>query len=459
MPRTMLTPWGLLALLGTGAPTHAQTQDPSAAPAAAEAPAQPAGLLPIPDYSGDLGERSALLGDLWGARTDLAQSGIQFGIDWTNTLQSVVSGGRDPGAAYGGSLDYNLNLDLMRMGILPGALVTLRAETRYGESVNGQTGAVLPVSTDQYVPLSSSLDEDIPIALTTLKLTQFLSESFALFVGKFDTLTGDLNEFASGRGVTQFQNINFIYNPTPLVTVPYATVGGGLVWKPSPMITLASMLISTTDSSTTSGLGSLDEGWTWASEMSVQYRLGRLPGGFNIGGTYAFDNDFATIGRRFTLQPGEGITPVPTQNDSWSVYISAWQYLFAEEPAAGGDAPLNLENGTPDRKGLGLFARIGFADQDTNPIRIAVSGGVGGRGLLPGRDNDVFGVGVYYNEAQTSRLATLANVEDSTIGVEAFYSIALTPAASLSLDLQVIEPVRNTHDPAVVLGTRLLVRF
>jgi len=47
--------------------------------------------------------------------------------------------------------------------------------------------------------LTDERDEGVPIAVTDLNYTQFLSEHLALFAGKIDTLDVDLNEFASGR--------------------------------------------------------------------------------------------------------------------------------------------------------------------------------------------------------------------------------------------------------------------
>ena len=128
-------------------------------------------------------------------------------------VQGVTNGGRDRTAAYGGTADYTVNLDLMRMGILPGALIKFRAESRFGSSVNGQAGPILPVNTDALFPLTDTLDEDIPITVTDLNYTQFLSPYLGVFFGKLDTLDGDLNEFASGRGTSQFMNANFIFNP------------------------------------------------------------------------------------------------------------------------------------------------------------------------------------------------------------------------------------------------------
>ncbi len=436
----------------------ATTGDPAPAVGGHAATEAPAGVVPLADYTGDFWTRSAVLGDLGGARTDLAEMGIQFNVDWTNTLQSVVDGGRDQTTKIGGTADFNITFDLMRMKLLPGAFVKFRGESRYGESVNGDTGTLLPVSSDMLFPLTSELNEGVPFDITNLTYYQFLSDHFAILAGKFDTLDGDPNEFASGRGLTQFQNLNFVFNAVPLLTVPYDVLGAGVIIMPNKWITIISNVFTTTDVSSVSGFSDLDNGLTWATEANFQYRLGRLPGGFNIGGTYAFDNDFKTVNRRYTFEPGQGVVVPPDQNDSWSVYLSGWQYLFAEDDGRG-DEPLDPENRIPDLKGLGVFARLGFADQDTNPIQVAFSVGLGGRGAIPGRDNDIFGVGYFYNDAQENRLQTILNLKSYGQGFEAFYSVAITPAMHLTFDLQVVEPVSNNLDTAVILGGRFLVHF
>lgn len=454
-----LTAFAVIALAAMGSELLAQdaaTPSPAPPPPAAT---PPAGILSIPDYTGDLWTRRALLGDFNGGRTRLANKGVQFGIDWNQTVQSVVDGGRDDATEYGGTLDYNLTLDLMRMNVLPGALIKMRGESRYGESVNGDAGPILPVNTDSFMPLAGERDEEIPFTLTTLTYFQFLSESFGVFLGKFDTLDGDPNEFASGRGLTQFQNLNFIFSPAPLVTVPYSALGGGLLWLPNKHITLSTSIFTTADSSTTTGFDKIGDGWTWAAEAQFQYRLGHLPGGMNVGGSYAWAQSFSTVGRRFVFQPGEGITATPDQDESWALYWSGWQYLFADEPAEGGDKALDLVNGVPDRQGFGLFARASIADEDTNPVDYTISGGVGGRGLFPGRDHDVYGVGYYYNSLQSRRLTSVLGVDDKSQGFEAFYNIAITPAAGLTFDAQVVESASENIDTAVVLGARLLLRF
>jgi porin len=283
----------------------------------------PAGLLPIPDYSATIWTRQYVTGDWWGARTFLANKGIQIGVELNQYVQGVTNGGRERVAEYGGTADYTVNLDLMRMGVLPGALIKFRAESRFGSSVNGAAGPILPVNTDLLFPLTDTLDEDVPITVTDLNYTQFLSPYLGVFFGKLDTLDGDPNEFASGRGTSQFMNANFIFNPALALRLPYSTLAAGVILMPIPPgpkggITLVSTVMNTQDSSTTSGFDDFDEGTTWTSEVDFQYRLGPLPGGLNVGGIYSFNQNFAALNSRFVFQPGEGLVVPNRLLKNWS---------------------------------------------------------------------------------------------------------------------------------------------
>ncbi len=455
----MLKP--LLMLTLAAAPSIALGADETApktaaAGAAAEAPAQPQGLLPVPDYSGDFWNRNRLTGDWGGTRTDLANKGIQFDINFTQTLQSVVDGGRDTGTRYGGSLDYLLTLDLMRMGVMPGAMIKFRGESRFGEAANDIAGPILPVNTDGFFPFGDTNDDDIAFALTNLTYYQFLSEHFGVVLGKIDVLDGDPNEFASGRGTTQFMNGNLVFPTSPLVAMQaYATLGAGVIWMPTKNVTVMSVVLNATDSSTTTGFEDFGEGTAWLTEAQFQYHLGNLPGGQTVGFIYGFDNTFIDLGNRFIFEPGQGIT-IPTTDEAWAFYWSTWQYLFVEQPS---DKLINVMDGKQDLQGVGLFLRIGFADDDTNPIDFTISGGVGAKGIIPGRDNDTCGLGYFYYSIEVSRLAIAINVDDQVQGFEAFYNLAITPAAQLTLDVQVVESAAAAVDTAVVLGMRLNLQF
>jgi porin len=443
----------------------ADTQPPSTQPATSAA-SQPAtkpatqpdkakGILPIPDYSGDLLQRSYLTGDWYGARSKLANKGITLDFNFTQVAQSIVKGGRDNDTDYGGSLDYLFKFDLQQMGAVPGGIFTFRAETRYGESVNNDTGAILPVDTRGLFPLTDRPNDTIPITVTELNYTQFLSPHFGVFIGKLQTLDGDPNEFSSGRGRSQFMNSNFIFNSALALTTPYSTLGAGGIWLPTENISVSTSFINTKDSSTTSGFENLNNGWTWNTEADFQYRLGKLPGGVNVGVNYAFAGDFSQIDGTLSLIRGTGLT-LPHTSDSWALYTSFWQYLYTPDDTS---KHINHRDGKPDLRGIGVFGRLGYGDPSTNPVHWSTSIGLGGRGMIPTRDQDTFGVSYVYTALQNNRDYTVLNISEYTQGTEAYYNIAFTPAVNLTFDVQWIEGGAQSIPAATILGMRLNLRF
>ena len=99
-----------------------------------------------------------------------------------------------------------------------------------------------------------------------------------------------------------------------------------------------------------------------------------------------------------------------------------------------------------------------FADDRTNPVQWSLSGGVGGRGLIPSRDDDTFGIGVGYVDFDAGPFLSALGIDDDAYGFETFYNIAVYRGIALTLDLQVIDPV-STADTTTILGGRLNVRF
>jgi len=149
------------------------------------------------------------------------------------------------------------------------------------------------------------------------------------------------------------------------------------------------------------------------------------------------------------------------QEGSWNVYYNFDQYLYETEKGSG--------------QGVGIFGRFGVSDGNPNPMHFFVSFGVGGKGIIPCRPLDRFGVGFYFidvnNPKFTGPLATREFLRDE-YGFEAFYNVAITPWLQLTPDIQVIRPaqkdfvdtkglipVRKNVDTATVLGLRLQMLF
>lgn len=79
--------------------------------------------------------------------------------------------------------------------------------------------------------------------------------------------------------------------------------------------------------------------------------------------------------------------------------------------------------------------------------------------MIPTRNNDLFGIGYYYTSLQDTRISGALGIADSTQGMEAFYKLAITPAAHLTLDVQVLDSALPNVDTAVILGMRLNLSF
>lgn len=409
------------------------------------------GIVPIPGYRAS--QSRYLLGDWRGQRTSLAERGVQLEVSLTQTAQGVVDGGRETGWAYGGKLDAYATFDLDRMQILPGAIVTMRTESRYGDSVNSESGAVLPVNDVQFFPLTDEVDEGLPLALTELRYLQFLSKQVGLFLGKFTTLGGDANEFAGGRGDTQFMSHTFLSASVTALMNPYSTLGGGVIWMPDERVTITSSLYSSADSSTKSGLGQLDQGWVWSTSVRNQYRVGELPGGMMLTGQYGFDNEYVKVSGPFV---GDSGLEVPRKGETWCAFWNGWQYLSVEEAAPG---LVNVTDGRTDLQGWGVFARAGLADRDTNPIAWVLSAGLAGRGVLEGRDEDTLGIGYGYSEIHDKPLVTSFLVDSAASRMEAYYTLVVAPGAELTLSAQYADTIRARDDPATILGLRLRLGF
>jgi porin len=366
--------------------------------------------LPIPDYTGDISERSYLTGDWGGTRTNLANKGFQVDLDTVTWADSFVDGGTRDDTRFGGNLTFNLKWDLMRAGILPGALITLRAESRWGNSGNFSTGQIVPPNTAALTPTNySAMDDGYDFSVTQLAYTQFLSEKAGLLIGKLDLFgEGDTNEFAGGRGWTQFSNWSLNYG-TAQLAIPASTVGLGAIFLPSENTTITALLTSGTECVDSNCFNDLDDsGKVAIGSIAHQYNLGGKPGGLTGQAVFFWDKEFFELNSlsfnlRDAIRGGslsEGFE-FGSEDSSWIVGGSFWQYLSVKDSVKG---PLNLTNRVPDLRGWGVFGRLYLADEDTNPWKTAVALGAGGKGIFDSRPDDLLALGTTITISPTPSL-------------------------------------------------------
>jgi len=194
-------------------------------------------------------------------------------------------------------------------------------------------------------------------------------------------------------------------------------------------------------------------------EGRVRTNFFGLTGHQLIGGGYTAKN-YSSLDQslRFFIEN----RAIEQKDNSWAFYYNFDQYIY--EPKKG--------------QGIGIFGRFGTSDGNPNPFRYFYSLGIGGKGVIPGRPMDGFGIGYYYVDISQPRfigpLATRELLRDEQ-GFEAYYNFAITPWMKLTPDIQVIRPAqkqvlsvstgglpvidREGIDTATVLGLRLQVIF
>lgn len=406
-----------------------------------------AGDAPTPTpYSGDLVTRSTLSGDWGGLRNELAAKGLTLDMSLTQAAQGIVHGGKDTGWQYGGGRgDIIFNLDTQKLGLWPGGFLNVEAEGNFIpednllKSVNGRTGSLMSVYSSQLFPLPSGDNFNLP----ALNFTQFLSPHFGLTIGKYATVTstsGDMNEFAHGKGDTQFMNTALNINPVLLTTVPYSTLGTGLIILPTkdPQQAIVSVLVvSTTGKASTSGFDDLnDDNLSFMAEGRVRTDFFGLTGHQLFGALFS-NKKFTSIDQnaRFIFENGafEG------KKGSWNIHYNFDQYLYEPKKGSG--------------EGIGIFGRFGASDGNPNFMHFFYSLGIGGKGVIPGRSNDRYGFGFYYIDVSNPKLQGLFRnfkLLRDEYGFEAFYNIAITPWLQLTPDIQV---VRGAQQEKITVGT------
>jgi len=386
---------------------------------------------------GDLWSRPFLTGDIGGLRSSLAEQGITFNGDVTQFYMGVAHGGIRQTFNYAGHGDYRFGFDFDKLINWRGLSLLVRAEHRFGEILASDAGVLSPADLHAATPTLRTND----LILTNILFTQVVNESLTVMFGKLDTLDGDRNPFASGRGKTQFLNTSLAIPTLAIPTVPLATLGAGAVFTQNGLPVASLMVLNASDTTTTSGFDELfADGVLLLGNVSVPIPIAGKMGIHTFSAVWS-SKTFTSLGQDPRVIGGN--IPIARTRGSWVAWWSGAQYLY--------------QNPSDPMKGWGLFGRVGASDGNVNPVQFFANVGIGGASPLRGRENDRFGVGWFYNgfSGQLGPIATTAlGVGNSSQGVELYYNYAVTPYLHLTPDLQVIEPGSNRGNTALVVGLR-----
>lgn len=456
-----------------GRGSKAQARAPAASDASAIAPVSPWGPVPTDKASlanlapglfvyfnngpvfglpgtvtGDLMHRTQLLGDWGGARTEWARKGFFLDLYSTSSYQNLASGGLKTGTAFVQNTQLSLNIDTGRAGWWAGGLIHLTAQSRFGAdptktftagtTVPHYAGLVLPDPTEPRSFLPSEYF-----------LVQALSKQASVVVGKIsDVFIPDQTSFGDAF---KYYFANFNLNKNPITTNFYnPTALGALgIWAFSPKFVIAGGVLDPyTKADRVAESNSFEKVNIYLTSI-ISYDLAGLPGQFSPA--YNWSNKpkinlaspfgrlaspaaaTQAIGSLLGLSTNEGL-PTHFKDQSWFVLANISQYLLLkDEPAI---VARKQKTGEQIR-GIGLFARAGYAPSDTNPVNGDISVALFAHGLLDSRQNDSFGIGFYHNRISDKLKSSVAAISRGQAtardesGMEAFYNVAITPAVNL----------------------------
>ncbi len=377
-----------------------------------------------------------LTGDWGGARTSLAESGVALRGDVTGFLQGQIAGTGDKVWDASGRYDVFADLDFGKMSLVDGLGFHVHGEGRFGEAQSNFGFQLWPANAGAALPLGGR-----GFAATSLYFTQSVGKRTVVMLGKInalDLLAGD--PVFGGFGTQRFMAFPLVAPPSGVV--PPTIMGGVLVHKGTP-ISLTVMVFDPEDRTRDYFPGNLFEtgvnvsvGGTWSGKMA-----GRA----------------TTLGITSTVSTKRGADlqdvlapPGLVTDDLKGSYNIAFQMTHRL-----------VESASVKGKGLDAVIKVATADGNPNLIRGSFVAGLAGHGLVKGRPNDSFGVGGFiynFSNALQDSVDPLVRFNDEQ-GVEAWYSLALTPWFKITADAQYVNVARADADPAFITGLRANLAF
>lgn len=418
-----------------------------------------------PSYGGDIWKREKLTGDWGGVRDDLAAKGITLDVNVTQVTLGNARGGANTHNAfsYTGSTDYTLTLNTEKMGLWKGGTILLNAESLWGshhaKGIQPDVGALLPVNLDAYKPVYG---EGCVTTLSEYIYFQSLFDNkLVLLAGKLDgSRAFDRNVFANDER-TQFMNLAFRNNPLIGAFAPYTNLGAGFVLNLTDWLTTVTAVTDSEGRAKTTGFETTFHGPThtsiiheWSAHVKPFGLHGNQRAGFlwssmeadNLMPIAPFKQTgpalYNAIGPKWFNKLAK-LLPYKQSPDNVGLYYNFDQYVYQEK-----------EDPT---QGIGFFGRFGWARQDVNPISHFYSLGLGGKGIIPERDKDTFGIGYYFSDLSND----LPYWFHSEQGIEAYYSFEVTPWLHISPDVQIIANPGGSdeRDCALVYGMRFQINL
>jgi porin len=446
----------------------------AAAAAAISASAQAAEPAKAPQ---SIWQQDQLTGDWGGARTTLKDRGVSIGLNYIGESLSVLSGGLDKRTSYEGRLEFTVDTDLQKLVGWPDAKthVTIFQIHSTGRNAADNAGAIADPS-------------NIDAWQTTRLFSAWYEQGFKGGSLRIGQLAADEEFFISD---TAGGLINGTFGWPALMG---ANLLGGGPGYPIAVPGARLKLEATGDITVLAAVFAGDPAGSNCNDSNVQ-KCDRY------GTKFSFDGGALTIAEvQYAVNQGKQAIGLPGVYKAGAWYATAdyhdQHYGFNASGVQVSLADPSLAFRAADRGNGGLYAvadqmvwrgaassvnlfvRGGAVPSDRNLVSYYVDGGVGIKGLLPGRADDALTFGAAYSKISPAAVALDRDflafngapyaVRDAETLLEVSYAAQIAPWWIVQPDLQYIWHPRggqNPNNPALTLdhafiaGIRSTIKF
>jgi len=385
-------------------------------------------------------EWECLTGDWWGSRPWLDDHGISFEIIYTADYFVNTRGGLNTSNThtYRGLLDIGLTIDTEALGLWKGGTVFVDFQNIHGRDISlrhvGDLQALNNIDAPDRTQLAEYWYEQ-----------RLLDDKVRVKLGKMDANA----DFAYVEYGMEFINSSAGINPQiPAPQYPDPVLGIAVFVEPVEWFFLGAGVYDADGSGDHTGF---DTAFHGRNDSFTIVELGfrptftlfgqELTGIYRVGGWY----HSGTWDVFFEDDEDDEREP-PTHRGNAGVYVAFDQLVFCEHPEIEGDT-----------QGLGAFFELGWTPSSYNEISQFYGAGCQYVGLIPTRDNDVTGLGLFH-AGLSGRVQALERRYSET-AIELFHKFQITPSLSFKPDAQyIVNPGGDGRD-ALAFGLRMEAAF
>lgn len=404
-------------------------------------------------WAENIWNRDKLTGDWGGLRTNLSKDhGVDLEVRYSSFYQDVTSGGVDTGHAYANKVDSWLNIDMNKLfGTWKGLSISAHMETRHGDDVLDKAGAFVLPNAALMFPLPGDYHGN---QVTGLMISQTLFDGKAEIIGgklqAFDLLQGFFPH-TTDYGLDGFMNANSMMSMLTWgrwLTLSQYGVSGYTIKHGMPstgFIVAGSENVTNTWSMT----DSFSDGFGVMFFHRFVYSLGGKMGYLYLAPGFSTRYYPATDPVDWTLNPAEGLESTKKKKP-WSFAAYLYQVIWQHEGN--------------DKRFAQVFVGASLTDDDPSFSDWDVFANTQAFGPFDARPNDRMGIAYHFYHIADNFDDLVSsipgeNLRSNTWTTELFYNIEINRWLHLTPNVQYAQNQNEDDDPAVIIGTRLVVDF